>query len=1041
MRLADDRRGRVPFALLGVLLLLGSTAYAAGLATTGPARENHAVGAAMDRSAASARTALRSAVADAARSAAAHPVTTPANTTAGRVLNDSTPFRDALRLRIYVAARERLRTTRHRQAGVTAAVSLPATPNATALRRAKRRVTVRGVDNGTKLRATIRGLAVEVHRGGRRIARKPLSLTVTVASPVLALHERTRLFERRLNRSALAGPGLGRRLTARLYPLVWARAYAQYGGAPVENVLANRHVALAANGGVLALQRRVYGRSDPDGRRAMHRAGLRVGTMDLLAASSAGDPSWARYVLPDPNGPRASRSNSSRQSTSSGRAIPRAASPEASPAGGNFTVGVNETADVALVDLTHGVGADASLPRLRREGYRATIRLRTAVRKLGGERKPTPEAPGPGWRLVDESVSSSASASPGDGPSVSVGDGEWPLRRATRRVAVRRTVRRTWRRGNRSETTTARWTERYAVGVALIGVPRPSGRAPSRPVSTLFERGGPLDGPNLADLRPRAGDLFEARGGAGGVARKAALGTFDGASVTAVGRRPDGLRGWVYRDLADLRDSVRNVTVSVPRESVASGRANAPARLAAAVRARRAALIDAPATYDGAADRVRVAARTAYVDRVLRRLDERANRTRRANGAFASVLRKAGAGGRDRVSRLLDARRGVTDPKRRGRVGRPVPGGNDTFVPDASPTYLTVAPVSGDRLAAVPDGARYHALAARNTNLFTVPYGDAADGVVGAAFGNADRGSVSLHTAARALVSANRTLAHAADPTLRRRRARLVEAVDGSMAVVRRRARTALGRTTSLSARERRAAVRAALARWHGSGRRALAASNGSLAGAIAGQARRRVAPDAASPARIETEVRVALAEAVRSDAALVPQEPTNRTATRTRRIGRRVLKETLKEAGKRGVKRVQARWLNDTLGAVPAGLPVAPVPGYWYATVNVWTVRVRGEFASFTVRTRRGGPDHAAPLRYVRDGSAVRLDVDGDGQPERLGRSDRISFETGTTVVVAVPPGGKGVGDVGGNADERSPGWSDPGCDRRTASRCRVQP
>ena len=66
--------------------------------------------------------------------------------------------------------------------------------------------------------------------------------------------------------------------------------------------------------------------------------------------------------------------------------------------------------------------------------------------------------------------------------------------------------------------------------------------------------------------------------------------------------------------------------------------------------------------------------------------------------------------------------------------------------------------------------------------------------------------------------------------------------------------------------------------------------------------------------------------------------------------------------------------------------------------------------------------------MRYVRDGSTTGLDVDGDGSPETLGTNERISFETSTTVVVAVPPGPPGVGDVDGTRTEQSPGWPCPG-------------
>lgn len=86
----------------------------------------------------------------------------------------------------------------------------------------------------------------------------------------------------------------------------------------------------------------------------------------------------------------------------------------------------------------------------------------------------------------------------------------------------------------------------------------------------------------------------------------------------------------------------------------------------------------------------------------------------------------------------------------------------------------------------------------------------------------------------------------------------------------------------------------------------------------------------------------------------------------------------------------------------------------------------MRGAYARFSLRTRRGSPGES--LRYVRDGSTVRLDVNGDGERERRGYDEQIAFETNTTVVVGVPSGG-GVGDVGGDADERSPGWPRPAC------------
>lgn len=60
-----------------------------------------------------------------------------------------------------------------------------------------------------------------------------------------------------------------------------------------------------------------------------------------------------------------------------------------------------------------------------------------------------------------------------------------------------------------------------------------------------------------------------------------------------------------------------------------------------------------------------------------------------------------------------------------------------------------------------------------------------------------------------------------------------------------------------------------------------------------------------------------------------------------------------------------------------------------------------------------------ATYLTRVERWATARLDVDGDGEAGRLDGNKRVSFETGTTVVVAVPLGSLGVGDVDGNANE----------------------
>ncbi|MFC7081026.1 DUF7286 family protein [Halorussus caseinilyticus] len=171
---------------------------------------------------------------------------------------------------------------------------------------------------------------------------------------------------------------------------------------------------------------------------------------------------------------------------------------------------------------------------------------------------------------------------------------------------------------------------------------------------------------------------------------------------------------------------------------------------------------------------------------------------------------------------------------------------------------------------------------------------------------------------------------------------------------------------------------------------------------------------------RLRTELAV---ESVRQRVAGPPRPVVNRTATATRSVAETALKQAVTSGLGNATEAANRRWFGEALGAIPAGLPVAPVPGYWYATVNVWTVEVRGQYARFAVGAPRGPPDES--ISYVREEATVRLDWDGDGDRERIGRTTPVSFETETAIAVVVPPGPPGVGDRDGNRDESSPGWS----------------
>lgn len=992
-------RGRVPFALVAVLLLVASASLSATLAPRAPPATEPAVERAVERATAQTQTAIRAAVHEAAREAALHPVLVRANTTVGRQLDAARPFRDALRLRIYLAARTRLNHVDERVADVRARATLPR-PDERSVDVAIGRVHLSRVgSNDTAMAVRIQNVTIEAHRGGRLVERITLSPRLVIRTPILSVHRRVERFDRLIDRGPIP-PGLGRRLTAQLYPIAWARGYAQHSGAPVANVVTNRHVELATNRGLIGLQRRVFGRSDTAARRGMARATARVASRDLLAGSDMVDrkPVEGTDATVDAAAPEVLS-----ELASDG---PRPETP--------LRVGVNLTADRAyasMIDSADANGLEAVLGGV----YGAEARLTSAVYRID-TRRDRADRPS-GWTLVDERQETTHRARSGPGPTPpAVGD--WHrLRTYTRVVRVRTETVRQWRRDNRTRTTRSTTSSTYRVGIAVVGRHATTPHAPDHPIATVHERGaGPLSGPNLAGIPDAAASrLVGGRGGADAIAERAVAGTLDGDAVRISGREPAGLTRWIRQDLADLRERVRNLTVAPSRGAIGTYEANPPAALRQRLSARRERLVDAPAEYGSVADKARIAARGAYLDRVEAELARRAAGRRGRAGRIDTVLRSTGGPSLQRVRGILDARRSVTDERATGL----------RLEIDADPAYLTQAAV--DRSEFGPRSGEIHPLVARNLNVFTAPYGDAADQVIDS---EDEKRQVDVRTAAATLRAASgvaATVPEGHEERVAGRRQQLRMHLDASTRRMSDRLVDTLGRAdVGATPAVREAIVGRALARWPTPAGRALALANGSAGRAVVAEADRSVQLSDRRRDELRVRVRLAVARSLRRDPVRPSLDVVNRTATATRQVALEVLREGTARATERGVERARRRALGRSLGAVPAGLPVAPVPGYWYATVNLWHVQVRGRYERFVVRTPRGPPGET--LTYVRDGRPVKLDVDGDDHRERLGRAERVSFATGTAVVVIVPPASTGVGDTDGEADERSPGWPTPG-------------
>ena len=1036
---AVDERARVPFALVGVLLLVTSSAYAAGLAEQGLVGEDRRVERAVERVDADATAALRSAAREAAHEAAAEPVTRPPSGpgAAAEAVREGSAFEDAFRIRLAVAGSKALGAVESDVGTVTATASLPAVESPSDLVAARERVRVERVANGTATRVTFEGVATTATRNGRTVVNRTRSRTVTVAVPTLAAHERTERFERRLNRGPVEGPGLGRQVTASLYAMAWARGYGQYAGAPVENVVANRHVELSTNAGIVRVQRDVFGTSDPDARGGVARATARTGVTDLLSPTGVDEASWTDAVL---GAPTPTAETERERTASDGNA---ATSEDAA-----FDSATDPTSETASVEVGHAADRAATrvhddLESIVRASHRVEATLETEATRVVEGGPVSPGRPrsqlGEPWRRVDTSrtervrvVGGSDLRTGTDGATVSAGESV-SFGGATREVLVEREATATWERRvvergpngtvqnvrvDRAVTSDEA-TDRYRVRVSVTGTYAPRDAAPDRPTAT-FGDGRGVDGPDLADTPAAArADLnVETDGDVDRLARDAVEGGDETRSTVVYGDRSDADVDRIARDVSSLSERVREIETEASMADTAAGKSTPYRDLAATVRDRRDALRDAPSRYDGAVDRGRVAARVAYLDAVIAELKS-ASEDREA--ATEGVLDRVNdAFGGPPVGEVIASREAARDPGTYS-VGDEGPGGAVTFAPEGSPGYLPRTAVDGERVEGV-DGTTTRPLATRNVNYVTLPYSDVSGGIADRILGTDD--TVRLGVAGRSLLAADEALAAGDDDDLRADRRALAGRIDASLRRVDDALRNRLAARTDLSREERNAVLENTAAEYDSLGERAVAVGDGEYANRVASEAARIGSRSSAGRLGLAAHLRVATREEAGRNAVRVPARFVDETTAASRAIRRKKVESKIESRAQKAVASVPDERVPKPVRTVGAGLPVAPVPGYWVATVNAWNVEVRGEYPRFALRANVGTPDR--PFEYVREPGAVSVDVDGESVA--LGRTEPVAFETRTIVVVAVPAGPPGVGDVGGTRDETSGGWPCPG-------------
>lgn len=999
-------RARIPFGLIGVLLVVTSALYVASIHQPEPSRP--AVDDTMEVTEAEVQTALRESVATAAHRAGRAPVLEPADTEMGRALNDSRPFRDALKLRIHERARHGFEAISGSRGDLSVVVSLPSITSTASAERAIDRVAIDETTvDGPAIDVAIENVTIAAVRDGQVVGEQRVSPTITVPTPVLAVHERVETFESRLNAS-VGSPGLSRRLTGRLYPVTWARGYAQYSGTPIQNVVANRHVALLTNGAILGLQAETFGHSDPVGNEILARSTALVGVTDLLA----GIDFEPVNMLDELHGEVGLGEPPVEALGDYGDDVPERHSPER-----RMTVGVNGTADDAFLATVE------TLNETLRDAYSVDARVRaTDVHSVRGG--PTADI-----SRAENSVESVGAADRTDGTRV----GEWEVQERFDRLVEYHDSGIIVHDDTGSLPNGDAPVDYTEVVVETRPVVTP---APNRTIEPLYEPGGILDGPNFADVPDEAiSELVPLVDGRDKLAVRAARGYLGTETVRVTAEQPANLTRWVYPELVDLRETVRNVSVEQTGGEVATFASNPAADLARAVEDNASSLLAIPDQYDGAADRARTAATADLLNRTIDRLDAR---------AADHESRLAGV-----VDRIPDDEVDPVPAMQGGYANRathsPGPGSpvdNLTMTVDASPSYLPTDGVGTETVPTIgPDGEE-HPLVVRNLNVVNLPYGEIADGILSILSGPE---RAQLRTAAQAL-KVGRASEDAAEkrfpaPSLPSgdfdfdefyATDVLAEEIEGKNRYVGQATRFELKLAGFGTAESRKAVIDRAMARWSDPAETALAIDNGSYARAVRQEAVAEWPDDLANFTardRLGVRLTVKVRDLLDQEAAQPRAKTIDGTVDPATEFIRDEIASKLENRTQEAVEAKMDDYFERSFDRVPAGLPIAPLPGSWFATVNQWLVQARGEYTRFAVRVPRGDP--ARPVggfEYVRDGSNVTVDLTGDGDPERLGRSRRVSFSTTVVVGIVVPPGSSGVGDVNGEMDERSEGWPDPG-------------
>lgn len=268
-----DDRARIPFAIIGVLMLVSSIMIVGVLESRDTPETNIDQSLAMEQTESAAQNELRGAVVDATHQAAAQPVTTSELDTL-----DGDPdevFETYLKLLIHLRAEQALPNAGQTIGDAETTVSidgLSSDPN-TAVGDADDRIDIAHPDTGT-IEVSLEDVTITLEDDDRVISERTLEeLTVTVGTPIFELQEKTQEFNESLNEGFFEGnpsdlDNFAHKTAVRLYPMAYFKSFINRldsgtGEDPnpwtFDEILKHDHTEVMANDAIFGVQKEVFG--------------------------------------------------------------------------------------------------------------------------------------------------------------------------------------------------------------------------------------------------------------------------------------------------------------------------------------------------------------------------------------------------------------------------------------------------------------------------------------------------------------------------------------------------------------------------------------------------------------------------------------------------------------------------------------------------------------------------------------------------------------------------------------------------------------